>query len=47
LSSTINAMFQKALSEQEVASLLGKLQAQGIISVSGTKVTYALPPNAA
>lgn len=47
LSSTINAMFQKALSEQEVASLLGKLQAQGVISVNGTKVTYALPPSVA
>jgi hypothetical protein len=47
LSSTINAMFQKALSEQEVAALLGKLQAQGVISVSGTKVTYALPPSVA
>lgn len=47
LSSTINAMFQKKLTEQEVASLLGKLQAQGIISVSGIKVSYALPPSVA
>lgn len=47
LSSTINAMFQKKLTEREVASLLGKLQAQGIISVSGIKVSYALPPSVA
>lgn len=47
LSSTISAMFQKKLTEQEVAALLGKLQAQGIISVVGTKVSYALPPSVA
>jgi hypothetical protein len=47
LSSTIGAMFQKKLTEQEVASLLGKLQAEGIVSVSGTKVSYALPPSVA
>lgn len=47
LSSTINAMFQKKLTEQEVASLLAKLRAQGIISVSGIKVSYALPPSVA
>lgn len=45
LSSTIGAMFQKKLTEQEVASLLGKLQAQGIVSISGTKVSYVLPPS--
>ncbi len=47
LSSTIGAMFQKKLTEHEVASLLGKLQTQGIVSVSGTKVFYALPPSVA
>jgi hypothetical protein len=44
LGSTIGALFQKQLSEQEVASLLATLQAQGSISIDGTKVTYALPP---
>ena len=44
LGSTISAMFQKKLTEQEVASLIGRLQAQGIITVIGTKVSYALPP---
>ena len=47
LSSTIAALFHKTLSEEEVAALVGKLQAQGIISVSGTKVSYALPPSVA
>ena len=47
LSRTINALFQNKLTEQEVASLVGKLQAQGVISVSGTKVSYALPPSVA
>lgn len=47
LNSTIGALFQKQLTEQEVASLLAKLQAQGIISIDGTKVTYALPPSVA
>jgi len=42
LSSTLGAMFQKKLTEQEVALLLGKLQAQGIVSVIGEKVSYAL-----
>lgn len=43
LSSTINSLFQKNLSETELASLLHQLREQGIISVSGTKVSYALP----
>jgi len=47
LSSTIGALFQKQLTEHEVAALLGKLKAQGIVSVSGTKVTYELPPSVA
>lgn len=47
LSSTVSALFQKQLAEPEVAALLNKLQAQGIISVSGTKVTYELPPSVA
>ena len=47
LGSTIGALFQKALTEAEVASLVEGLQAQGVISISGTKVTYALPPGVA
>lgn len=40
LSSTINALFQKSLEEQEIASLLQRLEQQGIISITGTKVSY-------
>jgi hypothetical protein len=47
LSSTISALFRKQIAEHEVAALLSKLQSQGIISVSGTKVTYNLPPSVA
>ena len=47
LSSTISALFQKKLTEQEIASLVGKLQAQGVISISGSKVSYELPPSVA
>ena len=47
LSSTIGVLFQKKLTEHEVAALIGKLQAQGVIAVSGTKVSYALPPSVA
>jgi hypothetical protein len=43
LSSTINALFQKSLSEVELTSVLESLKQQGIISISGAKVTYALP----
>ena len=43
LSSTINSMFQKKLPEQELQSLLHELREQGLIAVSGTKVSYALP----
>jgi hypothetical protein len=43
LSSTINALFQKRLSDEEIASLVHALQVQGAISIQDTKVTYALP----
>jgi hypothetical protein len=43
LSSTINSLFQKALPEEELRSVLDSLQRQGYISVSGTKVAYTLP----
>jgi len=44
LTNTINAVFQKKLTEHEIALLLGKLEAQGLILVTGTKVSYELPP---
>jgi hypothetical protein len=44
LAGTIRALFQKQLSEQEVASLLESLRDQGVVLISGTKVSYALPP---
>lgn len=43
LSSTINAMFLKQLSENELSSLVQELQSAGLVSVAGTKVSYALP----
>lgn len=43
LSSTINSIFQKSLSEGEISALIDSLKQKGYISVSGTKVTYALP----
>ena len=43
LTSTISSMFQKQLPEQELQSLLNELEEQGLITVAGTKVSYALP----
>lgn len=43
LSSTINSIFQKQVSDQEVASLLDLLVKQGVVTVNGTKVSYSLP----
>jgi hypothetical protein len=36
-------LFQRSLSEAELTSLLERLKQQGVISVSGTKVSYVLP----
>jgi len=47
LTSTIGALFQKQLSEHEVLSLIEQLKSQGIVTVSGTKVSYELPPKVA
>lgn len=44
LSSTITAIFQKQLTEQELAALLIELETKGYITVNGTKVAYTLPP---
>jgi hypothetical protein len=43
LTSTISALFQKQLSEQEVASLMERLRTDGVITVAGAKVSYDLP----
>jgi HNH endonuclease len=48
LSNTIAMLFQKKkLTKPEISLLLKRLESQGIISVSGTKVTYAQPPKVA
>jgi PIN domain len=47
LTSTINSLFQKQLTEEELIALLKGLQAKGFIAVNETKVTYALPPSEA
>ena len=43
LTSTISSMFQKQLPEQELESLLNALREQGLITITGTKVSYSLP----
>ena len=47
LTSTINSLFQKQLTEEDLHALLKALQAKGFIAVNETKVTYALPATAA
>jgi hypothetical protein len=42
LTSTVAALFQKKLSEHEVALLVDQLGAQGVIVISGAKITYDL-----
>ncbi len=43
LSSTINSVFQKSLSEEEVAIIIQELQKQKIISITESKVSYNFP----
>ena len=43
LSSTISSLFQKALTEDELAAILKHLEQQGVVAVTGTKVAYSLP----
>src|SRR5262249_7148136 len=45
LGTTIGALFQKQLSDKEVAGLIKELSTKGYVSVSGTKVTYAVSVN--
>lgn len=42
LASTIAALFQKQLSDQEVSGLINELATKGYISVSDTRVTYSI-----
>ncbi len=41
LSNTINSLFQKSLSGEEVGAIVKALEKQGAITISQTKVTYA------
>lgn len=43
LSSTIQAIFQKQLSDDEVTALVSGLSKKGVVKISGTKVAYSLP----
>jgi len=43
LSNTINALFQNQFPEEELAALVSALQAEGLISISDTNVSYTLP----
>ena len=43
LISTISSIFQKQLSEQQVESIITALKKQGVLDISGTKVSYSLP----
>lgn len=43
LSSTISSLFQKALAEDEIAAILKRMEEQGFVIVTGTKITYSLP----
>lgn len=47
LSSTISAIFQKQLPDEELETLLKELRAKGFVMVNGAKVSYALPANEA
>lgn len=43
LTSTISSLFQKALTESELTTLLKTLQKNGYVTVNDTKVSYTLP----
>lgn len=40
---TINAMFQKSLSEAEVENIIAELSRKGVVVVNQSKVSYAMP----
>jgi hypothetical protein len=41
LSSTINSLFQKSLSEQEISAIIKELEIRGAITITENKVVYA------
>lgn len=43
LTSTINSLFQKQLTEEDLVAVLNALQSQGAIAINETKVSYTLP----
>lgn len=43
LAGTISTLFQKQLDDEEISALMKKLQAQGMVTINGAKVSYALP----
>lgn len=43
LTSTISSLFQKALAEDEVSTLLEELQRKGYVTVNAARVSYSLP----
>lgn len=43
LSGTINALFQKSLSQSQIDEIIKLLRRQGVIKTNGTSVTYSLP----
>jgi hypothetical protein len=43
LGSAINSMFQKSLSEPEIAGIISELTKKGVVVVNQTKVSYVIP----
>ena len=43
LSSTIASLFQKTISETELTALIKLMEKQGVITISGAKVSYSIP----
>lgn len=43
LGSTINALFQKSLSEAEITGIIMELKKKGIVAVNESRVSYSLP----
>ena len=42
LESTIRSLFQKDITDKELGALVQQLQAKGVLTIEGTKVTYVL-----
>lgn len=41
LASTICSLFQKDISDKEVSTILQRLEADGVLTIEGVKVSYA------